>query len=372
MICDSPVGSLKSVRSTATMIEPSLKDRQACHIEWETVKTKWPIFVIHHYRTLHPYLCDMKSAAAFLIRASALLFGLALATDLYVSTTGSDSNAGNSAGQPFRTLTKAQNAVRALATQSMSDDITVHLASGIYILSEPLRFNGADSGKNGHTVSWVGDGATLSGGLRVTGWKQESNGIYSASVPTGTESRNLYVGGWAANYARTKLDNRTQFTYTANGMTWSDSRYDWLMSTPGIANAEIRFINSFTDRVAPIRAVGNRQLSMRQYAWANQIIGWDHAASPFADFGVYVQNALALLTDGGEFYLDTAAAKVYYKPLAGENMATIDTYLGVQETLIAVGGTYGEPAHDISFSGIKFVSPHSPLPPSSSLSTLSV
>jgi hypothetical protein len=302
----------------------------------------------------------MKPAAAFVLRGSALIFGLASATDFYVSPDGSDDNAGDSVEQSFQTLIRAQEAVRELATEAMSEDISIHLASGIYTLSEPLRFDGADSGKNGYMVNWIGDNATLSGGLRVTHWKEESDGIYSASVPEGTESRNLYVGDWAANFARQKLDNRTHFTYTANGMTWSDSRYDWLMSTPGLENAEVRFINSFTDRVAPILGVGNRELIMRQHAWANQIIGWDHVANPFADFGVYVQNALALLTDGGEFYFDSDAGTVYYKPLDGEDMGTIDTYLGVQETLISVGGTYDEPAHDISFSGIKFVSPHIP------------
>lgn len=298
----------------------------------------------------------MKPATAFL-RGSALLLGPASATDFYVSPDGSDENTGDSTGHPFQTLIRTRDAVRELATGAMSEDISVHLASGIYTLSEPLRFDDADSGKNGYIVSWIGDNTTISGGLRVTDWKEGSDGIYSASVPEGTESRNLYVGDWAANYARQKFDNRTHFTYTADGMTWSDSRYDWLMSTPGLENAEVRFINSFTDRVAPIREVGNRELVMRQHAWANQIIGWDHAANPFADFGVYVQNALALLTGGGEFYFDPDAATVYYKPLDGEDMETIDTYLGVQETLISVGGTYDEPAHDIEFSGIKFVSP---------------
>ncbi|KAK3943404.1 hypothetical protein QBC46DRAFT_40050 [Diplogelasinospora grovesii] len=101
-----------------------------------------------------------------------------------------------------------------------------------------------------------------------------------------------------------------------------------------------------------IRSVGNRQLNMEQFAWQNQIIGYDTVNQPNADFGVWVQNALALMSDGGQFYLDSKNGKVYYKPLAGENMATAETYLGLLEAIVVVGGTYDNPAHDITFQGI--------------------
>jgi hypothetical protein len=136
---------------------------------------------------------------------------------------------------------------------------------------------------------------------------------------------------------------------------WTSPDYDWLMTTPGIANAELRSINSFTDRYAPIKAVGNRELIMMQDCWKNQVIGWDDFIAPFADFGVWIQNALALLNEGGEYYLDSDAGIVYYMPLKGEDMSTADTYLGVQEVLVAVSGTYDDPAQHISFEGLNFV-----------------
>jgi hypothetical protein len=190
----------------------------------------------------------------------------------------------------------------------------------------------------------------------VTGWTQGSNGIWSASVPAGTQSRNLYVSGKAAQYARRKVGNRKDMTYTATGMRWTNSANDWITSVAGIADAEVRFVQSFTDRYAPIKSAGNRELVMEQTAWANQIIGWDTVSNPFADFGIYVQNALALLTEAGQFYLDSKAGKVYYRPQSGENMATVDAYLGLQLYLLSVGGTYDAPAHDITFGGITFVS----------------
>ena len=77
---------------------------------------------------------------------------------------------------------------------------------------------------------------------------------------------------------------------------------------------------------------------------------------PNADFGVWVQNTLGVLTEGGQFFHDSAAGKVYYKPLAGESIATADVHLGVLETVVAVAGTYASPAQNIKFDGVSFVS----------------
>ena len=278
---------------------------------------------------------------------------------VYVSPCGSDTNTGLDPDKPLRTLPKAQDAVRALDTDHLSQNVTVHVAPGKYVLSEPLIFEAVDSGTNEFSVSWVGPGAVISGGYKIENWTQGSGGIYAASVPRGLKSRNLYVDGKAANYARRQI-NRKDFNYTATGMEWSDPDYDWLMSTAGIQDAEVRFIASFTDRYAPIQAVGHRQLVMKQNSWSNQIVGWDIVQSPFAEFGVFVQNCRALLDTAGEYFLDSIEGKVYYIPLDGEDMSRVDSYLGILEAIIVVGGTYEEPAHDISFEGFEFVGISSP------------
>jgi hypothetical protein len=295
------------------------------------------------------------------MRTTLYLFALAntitsfAAADVYVSTTGSDSNDGLSEGKAVASLAKAQQAVRTQIS-SMKANITVHVGPGTYELSTPLTFNAQDSGKGGFAVNWVGPGALVSGGRKLTNWSAGSNGVWSASVPSGTKSRNLYVNGQASNFARRKVANRKDFEYTSTSIKWSNGAYDWITSTAGIENAEVRFINSFTDRYAPISGKGNKELIMKTPWWFLNNWGYDHVAKPNADFGVWVQNALPLLTEGGQFYLDSQAGKVYYKPLSGQNMATVDARLGVLETLISVGGSYDAPAHDITFQGLSFVS----------------
>ncbi|OAG07405.1 uncharacterized protein CC84DRAFT_1242942 [Paraphaeosphaeria sporulosa] len=283
---------------------------------------------------------------------AALYSKLVAGVDFYVATDGSDSNAGTSAGAAFQTLPKAQQAVRQV-TKGMTENITVHVGPGIYTLSTPLKFSADDSGQGGFTVAWVGQNALISGGRKVTGWTAGSNGVYSASVPSGVKSRNLYINGQASNYARRKI-NRKDFSYTSTSMKWTSGSYDWLTSTAGIADAEVRFINSFADRYAPIKAAANRELVMEQNTWFNQNWGYDTISKPNADFGVWVQNALALLTEGGQFYLDSGAGKVYYKPLSGEKIESVDAYLGILETLVVLGGSYDNPVHDISFEGLSF------------------
>ena len=284
-------------------------------------------------------------------------FSATYALDYYVSPTGSDNNSGT-VGSPFLTLSKAQTAVRAAVVNTQAENITVHIADGVYILSDPLLFTAEDSGKNGYTVSWSASGtsALISGGTELTGWALNSTtGIYSTTVPVGTTSRHLYVGGSAAQYARTELA-RSSFTFDNTTIKWTSTANDWLASLLGIENAEIRAINSFTDRYSPIGSASAGQLLMDQPAWVNNIWGYDTISDPYADEGFYIQNALSLLTEANEYFLDSHTGQIYYKPLDGEDMETISTYLGRLETLIAIGGTYDTPAYDIAFQGLNFVS----------------
>jgi hypothetical protein len=285
-----------------------------------------------------------------------LLFAsIASALDIYVAVTGDDGNDG-SVGSALASPAQAQVAVRELLSNGAIDDITVHVESGLYQLEEPLNLTAADSGRNGSTVTWLAEGSdvTISGGLRVSGWQlNETSGIYTAQIPPGTESRNLYVNGKAANYARSTLQRRF-FDFDNETVSWNTSEYDWIMSTPGLERAELRGINSFTDRYAPIESVGNKSLVMRQHSWRNNVFGYDTIIAPNADFGFYIQNALALLDEGGEFFLDSNAGTIYYMPLDGEDMDTADTWLGVLEGLVFVQGTPDDPIHDITFRGFNF------------------
>ena len=285
-----------------------------------------------------------------------VLPSIAQALDFYVSQTNLSGSTG-SAPNTFSKLAEAQAAVREALANGTEENIQVHIQNGVYILEEPLNFTSADSGSSASLVTWIADGdeVVISGGLRISDWQQNgSSGIYIAEVPPGTESRNLYVNGKAANYARTTIQRR-DFTFDNDTMRWVDPKYDWIMDLSGIDKAEIRGVNSFTDRYAPIDSVdSNRTLWMTQHAWRSTVMGYDTMISPNADFGFYIQNVLELLDEGGEFFLDSKAGKIYYMPLEGEDMASVDTTLGLMEGLVYLQGTLEEPVHDLVFQGIHF------------------
>jgi hypothetical protein len=102
---------------------------------------------------------------------------IALAVDQLWVQPGSPMSTDNPTGaatNPFHSLEEAQATIRArLAAGPQRRDIVVNIAGGTYDLDGPLTFTGADSGRNGHTVTWrAAPGATpvFSGSRQVTGW----------------------------------------------------------------------------------------------------------------------------------------------------------------------------------------------------------
>ena len=88
---------------------------------------------------------------------SALFLGAAVANaavqaTFYVAPDGSDSNKGTKEA-PFKTITQAQKAVRAI-NGSMTGDIEVILRDGTYQLPATVNFTEADGGKDGNYVRY--------------------------------------------------------------------------------------------------------------------------------------------------------------------------------------------------------------------------
>ena len=111
----------------------------------------------------------MVSALRF-CACTLLLTSARAAVQFWVSTSGSDSNAGDE-GSPFASLHRAQAAIRAaLNTSTLSEDATVTVLPGVYIQSTPLVFGASDSGNGGWRVVWNCTGASLYVGVAVTGW----------------------------------------------------------------------------------------------------------------------------------------------------------------------------------------------------------
>jgi len=314
--------------------------------------------------------------------------GGAGAGKLYVSPTGTGSSCTSDA--PC-SITQAQTVVRGAAA-AMNSDLVVELADGIYRLAAPLVFTAADSGTNGHTVSWqaaAGAHPVLSGGKSVTGWavSDSTKNIWKAAAPAGFVTRQLYVDGKLATRARSASISRANMTFTSDGWTFTSSSLGYLNNLANPARAELNIIGSWTNRYSAIQSVKNNAVTMAQPAWDQNTWGYDTAQSPYRQGPIYAENDLTLLDQPGEWYQDTTAGALYYIPTAGQDLTKVDVELPQLEYLLSVGAAcpggvpsggacvapptsnptqavaytapgggdpYAQPAHDIVFSGLTF------------------
>src|SRR3954465_14145474 len=264
-----------------------------------------------------------------------------------VAPTGDDANPGT-LDRPAATPARAQQLARA---QSAANDVVVQLAGGTYRLSAPLTFTSADSGQNGHTVTWqaaAGQAPILSGGSQVTGWAVQDAGqnIWVASVPQGADSRQLFVDGALAPRASISI-SRNDVQITTTGMNITNSALNYLATLPQQNRIEVESQNSFTDRFAPVQSISGTTITMQQPAWNNNNWGYDTLAKPFAGGSLQLENSYSFLKTTGQWYLDPQAGQLYYKAPGNWSPASHDVELPRLTSLLQIGGSYGSPAHDI-------------------------
>ena len=131
-------------------------------------------------------------------------------------------------------------------------------------------------------------------------------------------------------------------------MSFTNGALSYLNNLAAKSRVEVESVDSFTDRYAPVQSIANNAITMQQPAWNNNTFGYDTLSKPFRAGPLYLVNAREFLDSAGEWYLDTAAGVLYYKPLSGQNLATADVELPRQESLLRVGGTYAAPAHHLT------------------------
>ena len=304
-----------------------------------------------------------RSVLAVLAAASTAFAGAALVAaparaattvTVAVSPTGNDNNPGTP-DQPVATPAKAQQLARA---QSADNNVIVQLAGGTYRLTAPLTFTGADSGSNGHQVTWQaapGQTPILSGGQQVTGWTLRDAGanIYVANVGKGADSRQLFVDGAIAARASIPLSHN-DVQMTTSGMTIVNSALNYLATLPEQNRIEVQSQNSFTDRYSPVDHISGNTITMQQPAWDNNNWGYDTLAKPFGGGQLFLENSYSFLTSAGQWYLDPQAGQLFYKAPAGKNPAQSDIELPRLSSLLDIGGSYAAPVHDLAFKGIHF------------------
>jgi hypothetical protein len=297
----------------------------------------------------------------------------ATAITLYASPSGSGSTCSSSA--PCA-LSGAQSAVRTQVAANSGANVSVQLADGVYRLSSTWSFGASDSGTAGHPVVWQaapGAHPVISGATQITGWTQiGSSGVWSAPVPAGSNSRQLYVNGQEAPVAMAtpaSLGFKGSWTGSSTGYSISadTTALTWFGSLTASQVAGVEFDypggnGAWTEsrcRVASFSASA-KTLTMSQPCWTDVTARASFAqgsgglpSMSTSQMPALIENAQTLL-GSGQWFLDTAGSVLYFKPQSGQAMTSLDVELPHLESLVQGAGTLAAPLHDLTFSGLQF------------------
>lgn len=269
---------------------------------------------------------------------------------------------------PDSSLTDAVRKARELRRLGKAETVTIYLAPGTYTLYEPLRLRPEDSGL---TIS--GEGAILSGGMPVTGWKRQGK-LLVADVPDfngrPVDFRQLWVNGRKAVRARDVSDFEQMYRIRANdkkrqtlwvpkeavapllqgGKLRADSRYAELVLHEMwcVANLRIKDITVQGDS-AGIRFHQPEAKVQFEHPWPSPMTPDTQHPSPF-----YLTNAKVLLNEPGEWYHDIREHKLYYMPRKDEGTLPKEAIVPVVETLVECIGTAERPVRNIYIKGVTF------------------
>ena len=273
---------------------------------------------------------------------------------IVVSPKGNDGNPGTPSS-PLHSLVAAQLLAR-LANLA-GRGVNVELTGGTFTLNKPLKFTSQDSGRPGAPIVWSaapGAHPIISGGNAVGGWQpyDSSKGIYVASVAQGQDSRQLYKNGLEVPRASVSIA-RSDVSVTTSGMQIVNPALDYVAGLPEQNRIEVESEDSFTDRYAVVQSITGTTVTMQQPGWQNNNWGYDTLAHPFAGGQLLLENSYSFLQPG-QWYLDPANGKLYYRASTGENPNSDSFVLPQLQSLVQVAGSYTRPVHDLSFEGIQF------------------
>ena len=294
--------------------------------------------------------------------------------DFYVSPDGEDNGPGN-AQKPFATLARAQHAVRRKIAAGLKANVTVLIGGGTYFLDSPLVFGPEDSGTDEYAITYAawGDRAPiLSGGRRVTGWEKSSGNLWGVSLPPveagGWHFRQLFVDGRRAVRARTPNRDAEHYCWrlTAAEIT-RDLQSHTLTLGPGklaqwnnLGDVEVVVLKNWAtlrkriEKVDPATGLVTLKGPHVNYLGGNR---------PRKDGGCFFENALEMLDQPGEWYLDRHTGRLTYWPLDGQDMARAEVIAPVLGHVLEIAGRPDRPVRNLHFHGLAVMHNHLPLPP---------
>jgi hypothetical protein len=279
----------------------------------------------------------------------------------WVSPSGDDVAGDGSGERPFKTIGKAKLAVRGHPSRGACP-IDVNIRSGVYALTEALKFDAGDSGGPGGRISYQAapgnpEPVVISGGLEIAGFSC-AGGRCEARVDTLPERlmpRQFYVDD------RRAIRARSNYTSTAEGYALGinpdygrvSNGYKPVSQAVALTNPElVEAVSTEQWKMmrCPVDHVESGTLVMRNPCWKNAntytTVIWS-----FYQLS-WLENAPEFLTHEDMWYLDPYRKVLRYNQLGSR--APQKGVLPVLESLLEVVGTEQAPVSFLGFSGLEF------------------
>lgn len=300
---------------------------------------------------------------------------------VWVSIYGDD-NAEGDYTNPLKTFDGAKDKVQQLRLEGVTGEITVGFLDGTYYLDNTLTFDSTDSGsEESPTIytSYPGANVIISGGEELNlSWAQYSGRIYKAS--TSKYFRQLYVNGARAQKARS-IKKSMMFWEplipggTPCGLTGPASTGRLVVPKVDVDGldlslGEVGIYRKFPFSLCRIKTITAdvRQADLDMAAPGT--LAADYVAITFKDeeAGIiiaqakrysrdwyFLSNSLDLLTNPGDWFLDTVNDDLYYYLRVGEDINSSEFIIPSLEQLIKIDGTVGgDNPEYIVFKDLKF------------------
>ncbi|MCC6152506.1 MAG: right-handed parallel beta-helix repeat-containing protein [Candidatus Hydrogenedentes bacterium] len=244
--------------------------------------------------------------------------------------------------------------------RDMQNDLVVEIADGVLRLDDTLKLDARHSGSNGHYIVFraaPGAKPVLSRGTRVENWTADANGRWTAKL-NGKHVRQLFVNDVRAQRARGPFPEGAE-RYGDLKAIDADAGFvvpDAAMAKwKNVAEIEFGFFNSWshmTCKVAAIAAQDDGRAKVRMQMPEFMLMSRKEGVR--AEMPAYIENALELLDEPGEWYADAACDTFHYIPRDGEDIKTANIAVTGDEELLRIAGGAKGRAHHIRFEGIVF------------------
>ena len=287
---------------------------------------------------------------------------------IYVDANSTAASANGSFSAPYKSLNAARNRLRNRISMSTEKEIYVIFKGGEYVPGSyaTMEITEKDYAEDKQIIytSLDSNRAKFTGAKHVTGFRiyDKNKNIYRASVPAGTQTRQMYVNGIKATRARSPEDavpfvNLDQGAASAEfnnlGLTSTDTSF---LNYQYPNELEMYFTQNWRHQFVTVDTITETEDGLAHFGFTDNKTKWSGIArcNTPARLPVFVENAYELMDEPGEWYLDTHKNYIYYIPREFEDMETADVVIPGMEKLLSIKGTADAPAKNMTFKNIDF------------------